>query len=256
MEYGRLIDALDLVREQYQQAVFLPQTVGSEHILQSSAVLEDIDRLLCISGLRAPFFALSNSESGIAPFEFAPFHDAFTAMASTGVLLEQVLTAGTTLVLRHTQVTFPGMRALVARLEAMRPWATIQANCYLTPANAPGLLPHSDPRDTILFQQAGIKRWRIWPLGTVDPAGPPDDMLPDSYSKQPPRLDVLLHSGDVLFIPKGCVHAANTESVHSLHITLGVLDTLAIEGRTVALQGVREGFPATAFGSQHLTTIV
>lgn len=193
--------------------------------------LEDVDRALCVSGLREPFFALSNVDKGVVPFDSWPFHAKETGCADPRKVLSEILKHGTTLVLRHAHVSVPSIRALALALQLDRPRLSVEVNGYLTPPNAQGIRAHHDPRDTILVQQHGSKHWRAW-------------ARLDTHSKEAPNnphLEVVLRPGDALFIPSGCIHAAATQDDYSLHFTIGMLDEEKLSSRLAVRP--RSGIP-------------
>ena len=100
-----------------------------------------------------------------------------------------------------------------------------QANVYLTPGNAQGFRPHYDSHDVFILQVEGRKRWMLYdtpvalPFRTdeFDPERVPCGEVSDEFDLGP---------GDVLYLPRGLMHDARTiEGEHSLHVTLGVLNT-------------------------------
>lgn len=201
--------------------VFLPATTSAPN--RQHLGLEEIDRALCVNGLREPFFALSNSTTGIVPFNSWPFHNRWTSCADPSVLLVEILRSKTTLILRHAQINLPSIRALALSIQQVSPFLSVEINCYLTPPNAKGIRPHSDPRDTILIQQHGSKCWSAWPLSCNAAILEPQEGRPTVPSDH--CLEVVLSRGDALFIPAGCVHAAETQEDYSLHLTIGLLDS-------------------------------
>jgi Cupin superfamily protein len=163
--------------------------------------LEDVDRILCVAGLRDPFFALSNSKTGIAPFNSWRFHKGLTWNADSSTILFELLRAETTLIVKHAHLQFPALGAFVRSLQEDQFQGPAEVNCYVTPPNAKGLLPHADPRNTFLVQQHGIKRWRVWDRPTDEEAEP---MSLNEFGEpiHEPVLDIDLRPGDVLFIPE------------------------------------------------------
>ncbi len=96
----------------------------------------------------------------------------------------------------------------------------VLANAYLTPAGGQGFPPHPDNHDVFLLQIAGSKRWRLYdspvPLTLTEPDRP-------HRPTAPPQHELVLRTGDVLYIPRGLVHEglAMPEDA-SVHLTLGV----------------------------------
>lgn len=95
----------------------------------------------------------------------------------------------------------------------------VGANLYLTPPGAQGLRPHFDTHDVFILQLHGIKEWHV---------SSPRNMLPLVSMKQ--NLVELpsdfrkftLQPGDVLYLPRGFLHYANTEASSSLHLTVRI----------------------------------
>jgi hypothetical protein len=75
-----------------------------------------------------------------------------------------------------------------------------QVNAYLTPPGGAGLTSHADEHDVFAVQLAGAKRWWVDGIGGFT-----------------------LTAGDVLYVPAGCRHGAQSEHSTSLHLTIGVL---------------------------------
>jgi len=94
-------------------------------------------------------------------------------------------------------------------------------NLYYTPPNAAGFAPHWDDVDAWLIQAEGVKEWSLW----APPAG---CELPRHYSIDfrleelgDPDYVMRLEAGDVLYIPRGWIHAGRCDNEdYSLHMTL------------------------------------
>ncbi len=109
------------------------------------------------------------------------------------------LQEGATLVMQSVHRTSPSVGAFVGRLqqEISHP---VQANAYLTPPQAVGLVAHADEHDVFAIQLHGRKQWWVDGIG-----------------------DVELQPGDVMYIPSGVRHRAETMDETSLHLTVGVI---------------------------------
>jgi ribosomal protein L16 Arg81 hydroxylase len=99
----------------------------------------------------------------------------------------------------------------------------IQVNTYITPPGQTGLAPHYDDHDVLILQVQGSKIWHLY-LGADRP--PRDiqrekDKAVDSDGL-PAATDVRLEAGDVLYVPRGRVHSAETTSEQSIHLTVGI----------------------------------
>ena len=81
---------------------------------------------------------------------------------------------------------------------------------------------------------------------------------PAGYVPPPPRMEVDLAPGDLLYLPRGYVHSASTSGEHSVHVTIGVTVFTWVELLNEALQACkaipafREALPAGFAGRPEL----
>jgi ribosomal protein L16 Arg81 hydroxylase len=99
----------------------------------------------------------------------------------------------------------------------------IQVNTYITPPGQRGLAPHYDDHDVLILQVQGSKIWHLY----VGADRPPREIQRDkdkavAIEGLPVPTDVRLEAGDVLYLPRGRVHAAETNSEPSIHLTVGI----------------------------------
>ncbi len=99
----------------------------------------------------------------------------------------------------------------------------IQVNAYLTPPESQGLVAHYDDHDVLILQIQGSKTWHLY--DGVDIA--PHELQRDkdkavAIDGLPSPTDLRLEVGDVLYLPRGRVHAAQTNSEPSIHLTVGI----------------------------------
>src|SRR5271168_1337796 len=99
----------------------------------------------------------------------------------------------------------------------------VQVNAYLTPPASQGLVPHYDEHDVMILQIVGSKTWHMYDSVEV----PPHELQRDkdkavAIDGLAPPNDVGLEVGDVLYLPRGQVHAAESNSEPSIHLTLGI----------------------------------
>ncbi len=97
-----------------------------------------------------------------------------------------------------------------------------QTNIYLTPPNAQGFNPHYDTHDVFILQVAGSKKWRLFDT----PIELPLKSQPFEIKRVAPgpvSMEFVLNSGDMLYIPRGLMHDAETTGELSMHITAGLL---------------------------------
>jgi lysine-specific demethylase/histidyl-hydroxylase NO66 len=96
-----------------------------------------------------------------------------------------------------------------------------QANAYFTPPESQGFVPHYDDHDVLILQVRGSK---IWHLYDGADATPHQMIRRESVATDalPSPTDVRLQAGDVLYLPRGRVHAAEATSEVSVHLTVGL----------------------------------
>jgi ribosomal protein L16 Arg81 hydroxylase len=98
-----------------------------------------------------------------------------------------------------------------------------QVNAYITPPESSGLVPHYDDHDVLILQIHGSKTWHLY-VGADLPAR--EIQRDKDKAVVPERLpaptDVHLTAGDVLYVPRGRVHAAETHTEPSVHLTVGI----------------------------------
>jgi len=99
----------------------------------------------------------------------------------------------------------------------------IQVNTYITPPGQTGLAPHYDDHDVLILQVQGSKIWHLY-LGADRPPREiqrEKDKAVDADGLPAPT-DVRLEAGDILSVPRGRVHSAETTSEQSIHLTVGI----------------------------------
>lgn len=96
------------------------------------------------------------------------------------------------------------------------------ANAYLTFHRHGAFRPHWDGHDVLVLHLSGRKRWRCHGLGAENlTSGYTFDRGADPG---PVAWEEVLEPGDVLYLPRGEIHAAAVEPDEvSLHLTIGLL---------------------------------
>jgi ribosomal protein L16 Arg81 hydroxylase len=102
--------------------------------------------------------------------------------------------------------------------------AEAQINLYLTPPQRQGFPPHFDTTDVFVVQIAGAKAWRLFHDYSHHIKLPTLDTVWDSerYTPQGEAELVTLVQGDVLYIPRGGMHAATSLAQASMHLTISL----------------------------------
>jgi ribosomal protein L16 Arg81 hydroxylase len=97
----------------------------------------------------------------------------------------------------------------------------VSANLYVTPPDSQGFLPHSDDHEVFVLQIEGGKRWRLHTR--ADRLSCPVELYEAQQNSLPTSsVEFDLRAGDILYIPRGCLHEARTSEWLSIHLTIGV----------------------------------
>jgi hypothetical protein len=97
-----------------------------------------------------------------------------------------------------------------------------QTNLYLTPPHGKGSIPHWDNHDVFILQVLGSKHWTIEKEPRAFP-GKGDKMGQAGREFRGELTSFTVKQGDLIYIPRGFIHAAECETEPSLHITIGVV---------------------------------
>jgi ribosomal protein L16 Arg81 hydroxylase len=133
--------------------------------------------------------------------------------------------AGATVTLPGLEQNWEPLGALCRGLESTFDHA-VRANVYITGGNTHGFTPHYDPHEVFVLQLAGKKHWRVYdqplalPLVSQPFGGQPFARNYDN--PPPPQMEIDLEAGDLLYLPRGYVHAAATSDSFSAHVTIGI----------------------------------
>jgi bifunctional lysine-specific demethylase and histidyl-hydroxylase NO66 len=128
---------------------------------------------------------------------------------------------GYSIVLESIHRYVRAIASLLHAIEVELNFAT-QVNAYFTPPQSQGFVAHYDDHDVLILQIRGSKIWHLYDGADVAP----HQMVrqePVATEALPPPTDVRLEAGDVLYLPRGRVHAAEATSELSVHLTLGLL---------------------------------
>jgi len=127
---------------------------------------------------------------------------------------------GYTIVLDDVEQYVRTIASLAHAIEVELNFAT-KVNAYVTPPESQGFLAHYDEHDVLILQIQGSKIWHLYNGADV----PPHEMRrrePVDMAGLPLPTDVRLEAGDVLYLPRGRVHAAEATSEPSVHLTVGI----------------------------------
>lgn len=87
-----------------------------------------------------------------------------------------------------------------------------------------GHTAHYDTYSFFAMQLYGEKGWSLYDSTEKLPIRE-DREYEDSWSAIPPKLEITLHTGDVMYVPRGRYHSAITSTMPSLHMTVGIFSS-------------------------------
>ncbi len=149
------------------------------------------------------------------------------------------MSRGATVLLTNSELAFPMISSFLEALAAELRCAA-QANLYATPPQSQGFAPHADPHHIFVLQIHGEKSWRLDEASApIVVWSVPVDGRPEERSEAGHEVEI--HAGDLLYVPRGVVHSAETTESGSVHVTVGpLLETWAHVLRRLADAAARE----------------
>jgi len=123
--------------------------------------------------------------------------------------LLELYSEGATLVLNRADRVVPPLNALCRKLTVELGFPA-GANVYITPRQAAGFSNHVDDHEALVLQIAGSKRWLL-------------------FVNDAPVVEIDLHPGDLLYLPRGLAHGARAQECDSIHVTVGLAPIYAFE---------------------------
>ncbi|GGL48968.1 cupin domain-containing protein [Planomonospora parontospora] len=193
-----------------------------QELLPTLVSVEDLDELLTVAyatgSHRSDALCLTRDGHVLAPGDYLRPGG---GQPLVQIDVERVLTLyrhGASITLNRVHEALPAVGGLCDELSAFF-GVRVHANAYLTPADAQGFPTHFDTHDVVLLQLAGAKNWRVQP----PPVQLPTPAMHDgSAAPTGPVTEVLLRSGELLYIPRGFVHQGIATDAASVHLTLGI----------------------------------
>jgi len=156
--------------------------------------------------------------------------------------LRKLYLNGQTVILNTVEDFDPAVAELARSMETEL-GARVQVNAYLTPPSAQGFRAHYDTHDVLVAQIQGEKLWKIYGSDSVCPLNEMSDGDPRLRESATPPEQILLVAGDLLYIPRGWIHEAETTKAASLHLTLGIHAPLGKDLLSSALEVLVGRYP-------------
>jgi ribosomal protein L16 Arg81 hydroxylase len=183
----------------------------------------EVEAYINAEGNRYPALQLSKSGHYLSPEVFCKDFKAGSASFSAEVDRDRVIAeyrAGATVSLPALHRRTGALSQICNHMADLSGHA-VHANVYLTPGNAEGFSPHYDTHDVFVLQIAGRKFWKIYePTQSLPHVS--DPYAPESFTVSNPCSCITLNPGDLLYLPRGYIHATSTDDTYSLHVTLGL----------------------------------
>jgi ribosomal protein L16 Arg81 hydroxylase len=146
--------------------------------------------------------------------------DVFNGMIDTDKVVA-AYRSGASVALPELHLSWEPLGALCSALEAYFDHA-VRANAYITPGNSKAFALHYDTHEVFVLQIGGKKHWRVYDSPVSLPLVA-QKFNPQGYITRQPLFEVVLEPGDLLYLPRGYVHAAGTTSdTFSAHVTVGI----------------------------------
>jgi hypothetical protein len=178
---------------------------------------DDLARLIESRALEPPRFAIMRAGQPIAPERYLTRPGGIARI--DGGALSMLLDSGATMIINHVDDLVGGIAVLADKI-GDRLGARIAVNLYATWRSEHGFDPHWDYHDVIVLQLAGRKEWPIFEPTMTDP------LRGDSFEAPPttaaPHHVATLEDGDVLYVPRGWIHAPAPLGEPSLHLTVAI----------------------------------
>ncbi len=224
-----------LSRDEFAGSYWSSQPLLSHHAEGFEDLLSaaDVDELLTERGIRTPFFRVVQAGRTVSGTtrSAAAGNRRLTDLVEPDAVRE-AYAGGATLIVNSLHRIHPPLVRFCRSLAAELGHPT-QCNAYVTPPGSQGFAPHHDTHDVFVLQVDGSKRWNVYPPAlnlplTSQPSTSLGDgpLIPDDAA---PLLSITLEPGDALYLPRGYIHAAETNEQRSIHLTVGVTASTAYD---------------------------
>lgn len=179
--------------------------------------IDEIDRVLTTLNLHHPDVSMVNARKELKSSSYT-----YPSGMIDVARLYQGFADGATIILSQLHMLVPELAQYCRALE--REFSTrFQTNIYLTPGgNSQGFKAHYDSHDVFVLQVTGRKKWKIFDTPIELPLRA-QDFDPETHLPGDVTMEFDLEPGDMCYIPRGVMHAAESDNELSLHITVGVI---------------------------------
>lgn len=230
---------------------------GETDKFSSIVTWEDLNNLLSYAPLRNPQIRLLKDGEEVRPDKYINFATTRfkTAPLKQSVVPQNIQTFlkdGATLVINGLHTMLPKVHDLAVQLEREL-GDTVRINGYLGWNGARGFSKHWDDHDVIVIQIFGEKQWYLYDMTRKHPL-----MLDSNPGAVPEETnwEGRITSGDMLYLPRGYWHAAESVDGPTFHLTIGISRKTGIDflhwlvDQLVEQESVRKDLPRLEWSSQ------
>jgi hypothetical protein len=153
--------------------------------------------------------------------------------------LRRLCQEGHTLVVTLLERHHERVRALATALQG-EIGERIGSNLYVSSKGVPGFPRHHDDHDVLVLQLEGSKHWRLSGVTRVLPTYTLRRTAGPGTSPEGPWREVVLHRGDLLYLPRGWWHEAMARDEDSMHLTVAIYPRTGREFATWLLDLLEE----------------
>jgi hypothetical protein len=154
-----------------------------------------------------------------------------------GPKIRRLMAEGATLVVSNLHEWHAPLRSLCSEL-AERCRGKVGAVAFWTAAGEKGLPVHRDDGHLFVLQVAGSKRWSLY-----DVPDQPSDWRPGYIDEPAESTTFELRAGEVLYLPEGQAHCAESLDSSSLHVTIAVREPNMKDLVRVAVEACLKSVP-------------
>jgi hypothetical protein len=137
--------------------------------------------------------------------------------------IQGLATQGATLIVNNIGLPVPAIGDLAIEMEREL-GCRVGVNCYITFGTTSAFRPHHDAHDVLILQIHGVKRWRCFGAPVAFPVGGSRPVV-----EREPEWEALTTPGDLLYLPRGEIHAAVAQTLPSVHLTIGIVEPTGID---------------------------
>lgn len=179
----------------------------------------EIDRLIAAHGIPPDWLSVMLNKNTAEPRMYRD--DKLRQLRADR--LQELAAQGASFVIPGISELVPPIAELSAAVER-RLGTAVNVNCYVSFGPHSAFLSHHDGHDVVVLQVHGFKHWRCYGVDVIAP------IKGGQYgSNRPVVWEDVLRPGDVLYLPRGEIHAAVPEQPPSVHLTFGIREATGVD---------------------------